>query len=756
MKLLIALCLLTTIAVGQDTPVQTESDAPSLAISFAGEQGNIYRFKIANGSGHAVTALMLRLVPAGVAKVDGHYACAGCGRSATVGDNAQPVIKAGGSVVLPFSVASVNDGALVTEAAIFDDESYEGEERAAAFLVAAQIGRQAEYDRLTPAIDAVMARDVDDAEKTTQIRIMLSGLSVNLDPPMIQTFKRWFPNLAGCLKPYARAMKAAAIRERRLVADSMEQFAHDSAPGNPSLSQWWAGLQQQLATSGCNGCAAQALRPKRPATAQTANACVTDTAPPLVAALPDDGSGADADELEDSDMDAELSDEDEAALDADIGMPDVRIPSRPPARAEVISPASERSVKTGVPMNSPSPLSGRSAPSGPPSGFSWYIAPDGNGALLGRLNFSHRAVADYTLYGAFFRDISSLGDWAFEKEVRWDRSGQLVEDHGPPAGGLNKAEIAVLKQVAERINQQRAVIFTKRETLLRTSLAGYPPGWLTFAPPLFGLRELEVEEAQALNTSLDRLKSKLGTASFTKLDGFVRFVYEATPGKMVLMRRNDEAIQGNFLHYLGSLDQLSDKNARAKEEEEKRHAELRTAGLQEKDWTLLVKVAADYTQLLDRLYSVNYTSVGTAVGAVPAYPAGVVTQITTPLDPRAEQLLAELRRMQKEQQKKLAEEKEPVIVGSPVALPAPTMPVPLGELTLTADARRKGFEQKHDELQLEFLTDTTRLRAGLGDPVFQKLEAYIHQLYAKAGFEVAVPLVEEKATPSEPLKVQKK
>jgi len=744
MRLLIALCLLAQVAVGQNTaaPVQTESDVLSLAVSFAGAQRNVYRFKIANRSGHAVTALALRLVPAGIAKVGGRYACGGCSRSLTVADNAQPVIKAGGSVVVPFSVATVNGGAVVAEAAIFDDESYEGEERAAAFLVAAQIGRQAEYDRLIPAIDAVMARTVDDAEKTTQLRTMLSELSVNLDPPMIQTFKRWFPNLASCLKPYARVMKAAATRERRIVADSLERFGHDGVPGMLLLSQWWAGVQEQLATSGCNGCAAYARQPKRPARAQSVNACVTGTAPPLVAALPDDGSDADADELEDPDMDAELSQEDEAALDAEV-VPDMG-PSTLPASTDLILPRSDPSAaKIDV-------IAGISRKS-PPSGFSWYIAPDGNGLLLGRVNYWHRAVPDYSLYGTFFRDTSSMGDWAFEKEVRWDASGELVEDQGPRAGGLNNAEIAVLKQVAEKTNQQLAVIGAKKETLLRISLEGYPPGWMAFAPPIFGLRELEIKEAQTVNTGIEQLKAKLGAASFARLDGFVRTVYDATPGKMVTLHPYDEAIQRNFFEYLGSLDELAEKNGRAKEEEAKRQAELRAAGLQEKDWTLLVKTARDYAQTFHRLYSMNYASVGLPVGAgVSAYPAGSVARAKTP-----EQLLDELRRLQKEQQNDGMAGKERVIVGAPVALPAQTMPVPLGEITLTAEARRKEAEQKHDELQLEFLTDTTRLRAGLGEPGFQKLEAYIHRLYAKAGFQVAVPL-DEKEAEAELKKMQRK
>src|SRR6476646_9727649 len=98
MRLAIAMCLLMSTAMGQDTgaPVLAESAAPSLVVSFAGQRGSVYHFKVVNKSSHAVTAMTLQLVPAGTAKVEGRYACgSGCGHSVTIADNARPVIKAG-------------------------------------------------------------------------------------------------------------------------------------------------------------------------------------------------------------------------------------------------------------------------------------------------------------------------------------------------------------------------------------------------------------------------------------------------------------------------------------------------------------------------------------------------------------------------------------------------------------------------------------------------------------------------------------
>ncbi len=63
------------------------------------------------------------------------------------------------------------------------------------------------------------------------------------------------------------------------------------------------------------------------------------------------------------------------------------------------------------------------------------------------------------------------------------------------------------------------------------------------------------------------------------------------------------------------------------------------------------------------------------------------------------------------------------------------MPVPLGTLLHTAEALRKESERKRDELELGLMTDIAQLKAGFGEPRFQKFEDYLHKLYANAGVE---------------------
>src|SRR6476660_4016583 len=112
-------------------------------------------------------------------------------------------------------------------------------------------------------------------------------------------------------------------------------------------------MQHQLAPFGCNGCAALAMKPKAPASSRNvAELCREDVTPILLtASLADDGSMVEVEE--ELEMDADLSEDDEAALDAEMAGPDIRTPSRPPARVEVVEP----SAKTDAPANTPAPPS---------------------------------------------------------------------------------------------------------------------------------------------------------------------------------------------------------------------------------------------------------------------------------------------------------------------------------------------------------------------------------------------------------------
>jgi hypothetical protein len=734
MKALIAVCLLLSPAMAQNTaPVQMESQSPSLALSFSGQQGGFYKFKVTNQSSHAVTAFTLLAVPAGIQKEDGRYACAGaCTHSVTLADHAHPAIKAGAAVERSFPVSSVNGGVVVAEAAIFDDDSYDGEERAAAFLLAEQIGRQAEYDRLIAPVNAIMVTAVDDARKTTQIRSKLGELPVNLDPVMVQTFKRWFPDLAGCVQPYGRFMKAAAIRERSFVAESMERFAHGTAPGKPSLAQWWETLQQQLAGFGCNGCAAEAMKPNISAAVRSAaQGCAVQSEPIILVASADDGSPeGDAAELsaEDMDLAADLAEDDEAALDA----ADTTPATRPSPGTRPASPATVANVPAKPVEPTPQPSAKIDLPPQPaklavmvPPGVSRCVVPGGKGeAMFCRMRFN-RESRDDVVYRAVFRDIGTAGDLALQEVVRWDVNGQLVENYGPKAGGLSDVEIALLKQVATQCNGQLADLWAKIDAILRTSLVGYPHGWLLYAPPLPELEALKEQQIAALNRAVARLRVRLGANSFARWEGFVNKVYRTASWKTVPVKLPDDAVYGYFLRYFAELDQLAQDNPLAKEEASRRQEELSKAGLNESARALLLKVALDFEkQAPTALPTLGAIAPGAvAPGPMPMQPPGPMQPAAGGQTPGS-----------------LQQTGTAIGAVTPPGL-SPGQPGLIRSTVPTAE-----LERRRDEVQLNRLSHIAQLRAGMSPATFQKLDGYLRQLYKKADWHKMVMPVAEQAT----------
>jgi hypothetical protein len=699
MKSIIAVCLLISAAFAQETaqPVQTESHAPSLTVSFTGQQEGFYQFKIANTFSHAVTAFALSAVPSGIEKGPSGFTCGNrCSGIFALGDVARPEIKAGASVTQRFAISRVNGGAVVLNAAVFDDESYEGEETAAAQLVARQIGRQAEYDRIAGAINFVFITNGNDsdARKTTLIRMKLGGLSTNLDAKMVHIFKLWFPDLAGCAQQYAQLMKSAAASEKQQVLESMEQFAHGNSPGNASLSQWWQTTQEVLASAGCNGCGDQAMNPKRHSPEQNVSAkCQARPAVVFTASLGDDGTD---------------SGTEEEAAEVDLGPEDVALLDEgAPTQASVSEPVAESPEAEAAKAEPPAmPVSRKIRSNMPPSGIPFIPAPDGRGQLLRRMRFG--AVPDDLIYRAFFRDIVTLGDMAFQEEVRWI-DGEQVEGNGPRAGGLGKVEIAILKKAAYECNEEANELKAKSDDLLKSSVSGYPVGWLLYAPPIPGMHELKDQETATINKCIVRLRSNLGS-SFVRLQGFVNKIYVTSQVQIESVRLSDDALYSNYLRYLATLNDLAEANPRAKKEAALRQQELTKAGLEERDRTLVTQTALEFNKAVAALFEIPKGEIAIfdrrlsgGVRAIGAPSPAVLVQ-TAAMPP------------------------SPAMSG----IQAPTAAMPAAAMPESQDARTKELRRKADEAKLCLLTGIAQLQAGMSAPVYKKFDAYLHQLYADA------------------------
>lgn len=260
MKAVLVVCFLCfTSALAQDAPsnLVMESSVPSVQINFLGQDGEHYRFSVKNVSGHGITAFNVRLLPAGFQKTAGKAGCGGrCAETGELGTKSKPVIAPGGTFPLSYPVNTVAGGVMV-EAALLDDDTFQGDEHAAARLLAQKIGFQAEHDRILPIVSRIMAETrLDDPNKAIQIRQELEMLSVEPDPATIQSFQQRFSNSADCVDSCTQLMEGTAMSEKQLVLSKLEQFTSRENPAETSLAQWWEATKQHITVYGCDDCEA--------------------------------------------------------------------------------------------------------------------------------------------------------------------------------------------------------------------------------------------------------------------------------------------------------------------------------------------------------------------------------------------------------------------------------------------------------------------------------------------------------------------
>lgn len=267
MKPLAALCVLCfASAWAQSVPsnLVVESNIPSIQVSLASQEGGFFKFNVKNVSDHGVTAFNVRLLPEGTGKSAGKPECDNrCGETGELGTKGRPVIAAGGTFPLSYPVNTVTGGIMV-EAVLLDNDTFEGDEHAAARLLAQKIGFQAEHDRIMPLVTRIMDDSrLDDQGKLVQLRQELQWLSVDPDPATIQHFQQRFSNSADCGDACAQLMKSTATSEKQLVLGKLDQFASpDGTKSNEtSLAKWWQDTQQSIVSFSCDDCAPPVKEP---------------------------------------------------------------------------------------------------------------------------------------------------------------------------------------------------------------------------------------------------------------------------------------------------------------------------------------------------------------------------------------------------------------------------------------------------------------------------------------------------------------
>ena len=251
-------------AHGDVSPVQLESSAPSVKITYAGQGsdpaiGSYYRFSVRNNSTHSVTGFHLFEVPDSIQKTNGSYPCdASCTGGALNGDRADPMIKAGESFDLH---VPLKDAARLPtiwiDAAVFDNYTYEGDKKIASHLGLAQIATQAAFDRIKPLLDGIAADTSNsDSGKAEELQSELKAISVDVEPEMVQRFNYWFPNTTDCSHDFDRLMQSTAAAAVRIIEGQLENYIAGVDGAGTPFSTWLASINDYMHMGhiGCVGC----------------------------------------------------------------------------------------------------------------------------------------------------------------------------------------------------------------------------------------------------------------------------------------------------------------------------------------------------------------------------------------------------------------------------------------------------------------------------------------------------------------------
>jgi hypothetical protein len=251
-------------ALADVSPVQLESAVPSITITYSGQGsdptiGPYYRFAVRNNSSHGVTGFHVYQIPDSVQKVDGKYSCdASCASVALNGDISDPMIKPGATFDLrvpPKDAAKWPT--ILVDAAVFDNYTYEGDEKIASRLGLAQIANQAAFDAMKPLLDGVVKEiDNTDSGKAEELRSQLHTITLNVEPEMVQRFNYWFPNMPDCGHDLSRLMQSTGDAAVRVVERDLEKYISGAAGGGMSFSSWIASVNDYMHTGhiGCAGC----------------------------------------------------------------------------------------------------------------------------------------------------------------------------------------------------------------------------------------------------------------------------------------------------------------------------------------------------------------------------------------------------------------------------------------------------------------------------------------------------------------------
>lgn len=238
---LILCVVLSSSALAQGTPpaIDVRSEAPSLEIKYTRLTADVLHFAIHNTTQRAVVSYDIKLVfadpnlPAG---------------SVTAGNRRSTRLIDPGGVTDYFTGESNPRGgllqAVVLTAVVFDDDTFEGNELAAAGISARGIGEDGQFEHIAPIVSSILADATSDQkEKIARIREEIAKLPEEPDAATVSRFAHIFPTLVDTERPvrnrYYRTLKDGYRRSKEFVLQTLKQFTCGDFPSGTTLEQWW-------------------------------------------------------------------------------------------------------------------------------------------------------------------------------------------------------------------------------------------------------------------------------------------------------------------------------------------------------------------------------------------------------------------------------------------------------------------------------------------------------------------------------------
>ena len=676
------------------------SRVSGVSISYLSQQDGNPRFMIRNDSGHAITAYDVLVVPTQVAtgRKNGRYVCKGqCADHPEIGTIEAPAIVAGGTKEEWYPADKCDHGAVILESAVFDDGSYSGGERAAARLVATQLGSQAEVDRILSAVSTIMDENGSQTEsRDTEVDLTLGGLPTDADGQE-EAFSRWFPNIRDCSHHFSQVMQKASSEVLGQIRGNLQSLAQSGPPSDGSLSKWWDTTKHVLQSYGCAGCAEKMSMANPPARLrQVSIGCRAPKAGKMASAsLSDDSdNGADGGDLQAEDDappdDGREAEDQSAANDSDGSTPPSQTTSdsQPARLSNAISSAASRDADEQASEQTVLPPQTRA------QGRCLPIAPTMGGIMPADSPFQRasRPVSDETFYPRYFRYVE-----------RWDR---CLSDGQWPEETMERYPDPYPQEMNDDQREAVAVLAadwveTQREEMASGTLSGAPVALAAVRATTWAqaqdamqrrqtLIERREERAKLVDARLVSLRLALGTKTFRAFDDYAHELFKAIPGQIVRQQLPETAMLMRYLHLIATMDKYaSNTDADGRAAAKARADEQADSGLNDTDEGILQQLADSIPK--------------------PTTPADVVLRhrpAATGATPETD---------------------DPGAAATRVSADVPAG-VPAGVPALRPDERNRIAAQVIEQMQ-----------SSLSKAAFEKVEARVHTLYDSEGFDRVVP-----------------